>query len=46
LAEKAKGIAPERLKQNSSLDPEDLAKLIEQIDPVVAKNGAGLMREL
>ena len=32
LAEKAKGIDPERLKQITSLDPEDLTKLIEEID--------------
>lgn len=32
LAEKARGIDPERLKQISSLDPEDLTKLIEEIE--------------
>ena len=32
LAGKAKEIGPERLKQITSLDPEDLAKLIEEID--------------
>ncbi len=32
LAEKAKGIDPERLEQIASLDPEDLKKLIEEID--------------
>ena len=32
LAEKSKGIDPERLKQLSSLHPEDLAKLIEEMD--------------
>ena len=32
LAKKAKGIDPERLKQISSLDPEDLTKLIEETD--------------
>ena len=32
LARKAKGIDPERLKQISSLDPEDLTKLIDEID--------------
>ena len=32
LAEKSKGIDPERLKQISTLHPEDLAKLIEEID--------------
>ena len=32
LAEKARGIDPERLKQITSLDPEDLTKLIEEID--------------
>jgi hypothetical protein len=32
LAEKAKGIDPDRLKQIVSLDPENLAKLIEEID--------------
>ena len=32
LAKKAKGIDPERLKQISSLHPEDLAKMIEETD--------------
>jgi hypothetical protein len=32
LAEKSKGIDPQRLKQISTLHPEDLAKLIEEID--------------
>ena len=32
LAKKARGIDPDRLKQTSSLHPEDLAKLIEEID--------------
>ncbi len=31
-AEKAEGIDPERNKQIASLDPEALAKLIEEID--------------
>ena len=32
LAKKSKGIDPERLKQISTLHPEDLAKLVEEID--------------
>lgn len=31
LAERAKGIDPERLKRISSLDPEDLAKLVKRL---------------